>query len=209
MTLNQLFWELTKEKFAYHEINFGGAAKISSLLSIMLRITPWTLMLMLHVRQSIYLVLTNVLSTSFLSFTLHSMKSAQHCLYNSGKGRCTRHMWSNDMFKLWNCISAFFYEDRECCLHIFLTARSSSLMDWFLTSWTFKITSVFLEFKWIPMLAPLRSINNLRFSWFHNVFLKSFQDWMNSVQQYQGNFTKDAGQKMFILFQTFERLSVN
>ena len=142
MTLNQLFWELTKEKFAYHEINFGGAAKISSLLSIMLRITPWTLMLMLHVRQSIYLVLTNVSSTSFLSFTLHSMKSAQHCLYNSGKGRCTRHMWSNDMFKLWNCISAFFYEDRECCLHIFLRARSSSLMDWFLTSWTFKITSL-------------------------------------------------------------------
>ena len=24
--------------------------------------------------------------------TLHSMKSAQHCLYNSGKGKCTRHM---------------------------------------------------------------------------------------------------------------------
>ena len=32
----------------------------------MLHITPWTLMLMLHIRQSIYLVLTNVLSASFL-----------------------------------------------------------------------------------------------------------------------------------------------
>ena len=40
---------------------------------------PWTLMLMLHITQSIYLVLPNVLSTSFLMFTLHSMKSAQHC----------------------------------------------------------------------------------------------------------------------------------
>ena len=34
----------------------------------MLHITPWTLMLMLHIRQSSYLVLTNVSSTSFLIF---------------------------------------------------------------------------------------------------------------------------------------------
>ena len=27
-------------------------------------------------------------------------KSAQHCLYSSGKDRCTRYMWSNDMFVL-------------------------------------------------------------------------------------------------------------
>ena len=27
--------------------------------------------------------------------------------------------WSNDMFVLWNHISAIFYEDRKCCLHIF------------------------------------------------------------------------------------------
>ena len=32
----------------------------------MLHITPWTLMLVLHIRQSIYLVLTNVLSASFV-----------------------------------------------------------------------------------------------------------------------------------------------
>ena len=45
------------------------------------------------------------------------MKSAQHCLYNSGKGRYTGYMWSNNMFILWNHISANFY-DRECCSHI-------------------------------------------------------------------------------------------
>ena len=28
MTLNQLFWKLTKEKFTLHEVNFEGAAKI-------------------------------------------------------------------------------------------------------------------------------------------------------------------------------------
>ena len=47
-----------------------------------------------------------------------------------------------------------------------------------------------LEFEWIPMLAPLRSINDLRFSWLRNVFLKSFQDWLNSVHQCQRNFSK-------------------
>ena len=68
-----------------------------------------------------------------------------------------------------------------------------------------------LEFEWIPMLAPLRSVNDWRFSWLRNVFLKSFQDWLNSVQQCQGNFTKDAGQKMFISisWQTYEGLKTS
>ena len=48
------------------------------------------------------------------------MKSVQHCLYNSGKGRSTRYMWSNDdMFVFWNRISSVFYEDRKYSLHIF------------------------------------------------------------------------------------------
>ena len=38
-----------------------------------------------------------------------------------------------------------------------------------------------LEFEWIPMLARLRSVNDRRFSWLRNVFLKSFQDWLNSA----------------------------
>ena len=36
------------------------------------------------------------------------MKSAQHCQYNSGKGRRTRYVWSNDILVLWNRISANF-----------------------------------------------------------------------------------------------------
>ena len=48
------------------------------------------------------------------------------------------------------------------------------------------------------MLARLRSVNDRRFSWLRNVFLKLFQDWLNSVQKRQGNFERDAGQKMFI-----------
>ena len=59
------------------------------------------------------------------------------------------------------------------------------------------------------MLAPLRSVNDRRFSWLRNVFLKPFQDWLNSVQQHQENFTKDAGQKMFISWQTYEGLKIS
>ena len=72
--------------------------------------------------SQIYLVLTNVLSVLFLivHITLDEIsKSAQHCPCNSGKDRCTQYMWSNDMFVLWNRISATFEEYRECCLHIF------------------------------------------------------------------------------------------
>ena len=48
------------------------------------------------------------------------------------------------------------------------------------------------------MLAPLRSVNDQRFSWLRNVFFKLFQDWLNSVQKRQENFERDAGQKMFV-----------
>ena len=66
-----------------------------------------------------------------------------------------------------------------------------------------------LEFEWIPMLAPLRSVNDRRFSWLCNVVLNSFQDCLNSVQQCQGNFTKDAGHKIFTSWQTYEGLKIS
>ena len=61
------------------------------------------------------------------------------------------------------------------------------------------------------MLTPLRSVTNRMISWYQNVFLKSFREWLNSVQQRQGNVIKDVGQKMFISWQTYEGLkkSVN
>ena len=61
----------------------------------------------------------------------------------------------------------------------------------------------FHEFQWRPLLAPLTSVNDPRFSWLCNVFLKYFLDWLNSVGQRQGSFTKDARQKMFISSQTY------
>ena len=47
------------------------------------------------------------------------------------------------------------------------------------------------------MLAPLRYVNDQRFSWLRDFFLKLFQDRLDSVQKCQGNFERDASQKMF------------
>ena len=120
MIWNHLFWKLIKEKFHPSWGYFGRNSKnIYNLLKIMLHITSWALILMLHNRESIYIVLTNVLSTSFMMCsTLPLIKLVQHCLYNSGKGKYTRYIWSNNIFIPWNCISAIFYEDRESCFQI-------------------------------------------------------------------------------------------
>ena len=122
MTLNQLFWKLTKEKFHPSWGYFGRSSKnIYNLPKIMLHITPWTLILMLHIKQSIYLVLTNVLSTSYLMFHMTFDEiSTTLSIQFWYKGRYTQYIRNNDMFILWNHTSGIFYKDRECCLHVLL-----------------------------------------------------------------------------------------
>ena len=193
MTLNQLFSKLTKEKFYPSWGYFGRSSKnIYNLPKIMLHVSPWTLILMLHIRQSIYFVLTNVLFTSFLMFHIKFNEiSTTLSMQFWYIGRYTRYMWSNDIFKVWNCVSA---KDRECCLHILPKQHT-----FFIHGLIFDImntkTNLSLEFEWKPMLAPLRSVNDQRFSWLHNVFLKIFQGWLNHVQKCPRNFERDAGQK--------------
>ena len=48
----------------------------------------------------------------------HLIKTARNCLPNSGSNRCTRYMWNDGMYIIWNHIADIFYEDRECGLHI-------------------------------------------------------------------------------------------
>ena len=203
MTLNQLFWKLIKEEFTLHEGNFGGAAKISTVYLSFKIINDTTYHFMnpdAHVTyQTVNLCSSDKCFIYFTSDvpTLHLMKSAQHPLYNSGKGRCTRYMWSNDMFILWNCISAIFMKIENA---IYISFQNSTLL--FNNGLIFFIMDIqnnqSLELEWIPMPAQLRSANDWRFFWLRNVFLKSFQDWLNSFQQCQGKFTKDTGQKMFM-----------
>ena len=57
----------------------------------------------------------------------------------------------------------------------------------FINGLTFDIMNIqnnqSLESEWVPMLPPfIRSVNDWRFPWLCNVFVKSFQDWLNSVQ---------------------------
>ena len=110
----------------------------------------------------------------FWCSTLHLMKSVLHCLYNSSKGRCTWYMSSIYMFVLWNCISAIFMKIENTLYTYF---QNSTLL--FINGSIFDIMIIQnnqpLEFEWIPMLPPLRSVSDRRFSWIRNVFLKSFQ----------------------------------
>ena len=115
MTLNQLFWKLTKEKFHPSWGYFGRSSKnIYNLPKIMLHITPWTLIMMLHIRQSIYLVLTNVLSAP------HHIWWNQHSTVYTilvkvdELNTCGTIIYSYFMESHF----CYFYEDRECCLHI-------------------------------------------------------------------------------------------
>ena len=55
------------------------------------------------------------------------------------------------------------------------TANFCLLMDCFSDIMNIRNTQS-REFEWIPMLAPFASVNNPRFSWLRNVFLKYFQD---------------------------------
>ena len=59
------------------------------------------------------------------------------------------------------------------------------------------------------MLAPLRFINDRRFSWLSNVVPKSFQDWLNSVQQAKEILQKRLARKCSYREQTYEGLIIN
>ena len=100
-------------------------------------------------------------------------------------------------------ISAISYEDRNNVYTSFENC-SCSLMDWFLTPWTFRITSLlnFNEYQCYHHL-DLSMIKG-----FHSFVMFSLS-LSNSVQQCQGNFIKDAGKRIFISWQTYEGLEIS
>ena len=64
------------------------------------------------------------------------------------------------------------------------------------------------EFERKPFLAPFTSVNDDRFGWLQNVFLKYFEDWLTSIEQRPGNFSRNARSNMFVSWQTFEGLKI-
>ena len=64
------------------------------------------------------------------------------------------------------------------------------------------------EFERKPILASFISINDHRLGLLQNVFLKYFEDWLASIKQRQGNFSRNSRSNMFIFWQTFEDLKI-
>ena len=129
------------------------------------------------------------------------MKSAHHCLYNSGIKVDILDTYGAMICSYFGIAFLLFFIKIENA--VYTSCQNSTLL--FINGLIFDIMNTqnnqSLEFEWKPiMLAPLMiNANDRRFSWLRNVFLKSFQDWLNSVQQSQGNFTKNLGQKTFIV----------
>ena len=53
----------------------------------------------------------------FFADSPHLMKTARNCLYNSGSGSCSRHMWNDGNYLLFRHIANLFYGDQELALH--------------------------------------------------------------------------------------------
>ena len=45
------------------------------------------------------------------------MKTTRNCLFSSGSGTCTRYMWNNDKYMLWDHIAKLYYSDLDSGLH--------------------------------------------------------------------------------------------
>ena len=146
-------------------------------------------MLMLHIRQSIYLVLTNVLSASFLMFHI-TFDEISTTLYNSGKDRCTHTCGA--MICSYFGIALFFMKIENT---VYTSFQTSTLL--FINGLIFDITNI---------------QNNQSLECYHQCYhpldlsmIKDFHGFVmfslslsNSVRQCHRNFTKVACQKMFI-----------
>ena len=55
---------------------------------------------------------------------------------------------------------------------------------------------------------PYEDVNDFRFDWLENSFLKFFEEWKQRIELRQGNFTRNAKQRMFISHQTYEGLQI-
>ena len=108
---------------------------------------------------------------------------------------------------IWHHVSDTFYEDTECCLnilpklsneHINISTRAEAaetacfcllMMDCFFDIIDIRNIQPH-AFEQKTMLATFRFVNHRMFSWLHNVFPKSFQNWLNSVRQHQETLQK-------------------
>ncbi|KAJ8050298.1 hypothetical protein HOLleu_03442 [Holothuria leucospilota] len=55
-----------------------------------------------------------------------------------------------------------------------------------------------------PNSAPYKELNDSRFMWLEDAFLRYFDEWKKRIESREGNFNKNAQSQMFISRQTFE-----
>ena len=58
-------------------------------------------------------------------------------------------------------------------------------------------------------LKPYRNIDDPRFDWIQNVFLKYLSDWKENIEERPGQFTLNAKDRMFISLQTHEGIQIS
>ena len=63
-------------------------------------------------------------------------------------------------------------------------------------------------FKSKPFLKPYESIDEERFAWLIQTFLKYFANWTTSIDSRCGNFIDNAKANMFLSWQTYEGLKI-
>ena len=57
-------------------------------------------------------------------------------------------------------------------------------------------------------VEPYKNIDDFRFNWLKNDFLKYFEDWMYSIETRSGTFTREQRAKMFIARPTYEGIKI-
>ena len=113
--------------------------------------------------QTVNLFISDKCFIYFISDLHITFDEISTTLYSPGKGTCTWYMRSNDMFIFLESHFRYFFKI-ENAVH---TSFQNSMLS-FIDGLIFDIMNIqnnqSFEFKWIPMLAPLRSVNDQTFS---------------------------------------------
>ena len=87
------------------------------------------------------------------------------------------------------------------------TANYCSLLDKFFDCLNVRNLDEHIK-KRKPFLKPYTDLNDERFTWLTDIFIKYFNDWKENISKRNGNFTKKDKNSMFVSQQTFEGLQI-
>ena len=170
MNLHQSFWKLTKEIFTVHEVNFGGAAKISTIFINNVTYHPVNPDADVTY-QTVNLFSSDKCFTYFISDVPHYIRWYHHNTV------CTI-LVKVDVLNTCGAVICLYFGIAFLLFFMkientFYTSSQNSMLL-FINGLIFGIMNIqnnqSLEFEWIPMLRPRRSVNDQSFSWLRNVF---------------------------------------